>query len=722
MLKLVSVFVLLAIGLGAVGWVVLGGQTSQTSSSQYLTSAVASGDVTQSAVATGTISATRTYGLAFGATPALVSSTSSTTSSASSSGGTSTTTLVTAVNVTVGSVVKAGTVLATADTGSLSLALAVAKSNLESANAKLSTDTGGPTADIVASAQDSVAQAELGYESAVQGATNTSMSTSISIAQAELALRNAENQLALDKKGPTGASLAVDQDQLNQSRAAVTQAQQNLDDLKRQDALSIAQAQAAVTTAKQSQSDLQAQDALSLQQAQTGVTTAQQALANQTAQDQTSVTTAQNQLDAAQAKVDAETTASPSYAADLAALNQANANLGSTQLKATQSEQQAQNAVTAAQAAVTSTQQKNTSAEHNAQNQVDSAIANVTSTQVKTAASERSAQAQVTSSKAALTAAAHNYNLKVLPTDTTIAADNRAIASAQQSLRAAQVQAAISKSNASAQVKSGQQSVTAAQHAYTTKVGAATDAVIAADRVAVATAESAVETAQATVDAAQIATPVDGTVVAVNIVVGALAPSGYAIEVQDATLQATASFTETDIDSIQVGQAAVVTMTALKTNADATVSSIAVQPTSTSTGGVVTYGVTVALTNPPASVRVGMSAQVSVITAQASNVLYVPISALRGRAGSYTVQVLDTSGQVQTVAVTIGLVTSTTAEVQSGLSEGDQVVTGSTATRTGTTTTGGGAGLGIPGLGGGGFGGAGGGGRGGGGSGGGGNQ
>ena len=47
MLKLVSVLVLLAIGLGAVGRAVLVGQSPQASSSRYLTVAVATSDVTQ---------------------------------------------------------------------------------------------------------------------------------------------------------------------------------------------------------------------------------------------------------------------------------------------------------------------------------------------------------------------------------------------------------------------------------------------------------------------------------------------------------------------------------------------------------------------------------------------------------------------------------------------------------------------------------------------------
>ena len=51
---------------------------------------------------------------------------------------------------------------------------------------------------------------------------------------------------------------------------------------------------------------------------------------------------------------------------------------------------------------------------------------------------------------------------------------------------------------------------------------------------------------------------------------------------------------------------------------------------------------------------------------------------------------LDANGQVQLRPVTVGLTTSTLAEIKSGLSEGDQVVTGTATARQNTTTTGGG--------------------------------
>jgi macrolide-specific efflux system membrane fusion protein len=114
---------------------------------------------------------------------------------------------------------------------------------------------------------------------------------------------------------------------------------------------------------------------------------------------------------------------------------------------------------------------------------------------------------------------------------------------------------------------------------------------------------------------------------------------------------------------------------------------------SSSSGGsssVATYAVTVTLTSPPDTVLAGMSATVTVTTAAVDNVLRVPATALQGSAtAGYDVLVMNGSSTTA-IPVTVGLVTSSYAEIQSGLTSGQTVVTGTITTRTGTTTTGGG--------------------------------
>jgi len=73
-----------------------------------------------------------------------------------------------------------------------------------------------------------------------------------------------------------------------------------------------------------------------------------------------------------------------------------------------------------------------------------------------------------------------------------------------------------------------------------------------------------------------------------------------------------------------------------------------------------------------------MTAEVNIVLGGAENVLTVPAAALGGHdaEGKYLVKVLNADGSTTERRVEIGLNDKVTAEVKSGLAEGDQVVTG----------------------------------------------
>ena len=193
--------------------------------------------------------------------------------------------------------------------------------------------------------------------------------------------------------------------------------------------------------------------------------------------------------------------------------------------------------------------------------------------------------------------------------------------------------------------------------------------------------------------------PIDGVVTAVNISAGLAVPSGDAIVVESSKLQVTTDVVESDLNALKLDQPAAVTISAVGATVDGTVTSISpVASSSTSNNGVVSYAVTVALTNVPAAVRSGMSADVTITIDSATGVLTVPAAALRGTNGNYSVLILDASGAPQATPVEVGLVTNTSAEIKSGLTEGQAVVTGTASAQTNATSTGGG--IGIPGGGG----------------------
>ena len=84
--------------------------------------------------------------------------------------------------------------------------------------------------------------------------------------------------------------------------------------------------------------------------------------------------------------------------------------------------------------------------------------------------------------------------------------------------------------------------------------------------------------------------------------------SGFITISEISGLEVTAGFSESDVADVKVGQTAAVTFSALT---DTTVAGkvTAIDSTSTVTSNVVTYNVTIALDNPPATVKSGNDRQ-----------------------------------------------------------------------------------------------------------------
>ena len=153
-----------------------------------------------------------------------------------------------------------------------------------------------------------------------------------------------------------------------------------------------------------------------------------------------------------------------------------------------------------------------------------------------------------------------------------------------------------------------------------------------------------------------------------------------------------ATFDQTDAASLKAGAAATVTPEGV-TGASALSATVEeIDPTSTTSSGVVNYGVTLALTNQPAGLKTGESVSVSVITGQASDAIYVPATAVTTAGTTSTVVVVGANNAETTTQVTLGVQGSADDQILAGLTVGQKVLTS-----TATATTGGG------GFGGGGF-------------------
>ena len=99
---------------------------------------------------------------------------------------------------------------------------------------------------------------------------------------------------------------------------------------------------------------------------------------------------------------------------------------------------------------------------------------------------------------------------------------------------------------------------------------------------------------------------------------------------------------------------------------------------SSSSSSAVYYNALFDVDNPDGTLRIDMTAQVSVLLQQARDALLVPTVALgpKTRDGEQLVRVVDANGQPQPRKVKVGINNGANAQILSGLAEGDRVVVG----------------------------------------------
>jgi macrolide-specific efflux system membrane fusion protein len=148
--------------------------------------------------------------------------------------------------------------------------------------------------------------------------------------------------------------------------------------------------------------------------------------------------------------------------------------------------------------------------------------------------------------------------------------------------------------------------------------------------------------------------------------------SGFITLTDLANLVVKANVAEIDVSKVKAGQDATVTINALP-DTPVAAKVISADLTPTATNNIVQFGVSLGLTQPPAGVRPGQSASVSITVARADGALAVPSAAVRTVGGQSTVTVL-TGGQEETRAVQVGVRSEALVQVTSGLADGDQVV------------------------------------------------
>jgi multidrug efflux pump subunit AcrA (membrane-fusion protein) len=275
--------------------------------------------------------------------------------------------------------------------------------------------------------------------------------------------------------------------------------------------------------------------------------------------------------------------------------------------------------------------------------------------------------------------------------------DQAALATAQDNYQGALVKQQQSNDQAQSQVNRDTVALQNAQASLAVlKQGTSTQQ-IQIDQSQVSVDQVNVANAQRALNQTTLTAPNDGVVSAVNIVVGQTTSTGngnssatssstttHAISILTPGAYAvTGAVSDAQIGQIVIGQAARITPAGATEALTGKVTYVAAVATVTS--GVATFAVTVTIDGSNPSLHAGTSASVSIIVNQASEVLTVPTSALRG---GNSVQVL-VNGKAEIRTVTVGASDALRTQIMSGLNPGDEVITATVSSSVPTTNNGG---------------------------------
>lgn len=176
--------------------------------------------------------------------------------------------------------------------------------------------------------------------------------------------------------------------------------------------------------------------------------------------------------------------------------------------------------------------------------------------------------------------------------------------------------------------------------------------------------------------------PISGTVITRNVNVGettvanAVTTNTSVVTVaQEGDLHLESNVPESDIVKVAVGQNANTTFDALTSNDVIPAHITEIDPASTVIQDVVYYRVKLSLDNVDPRLKVGMSTDIDIHTAEKDNILFIPERVIKTN-GHKTIDILLPDNIVKTVDVTTGLRGDDgMIEITSGLNEGNKVIT-----------------------------------------------
>lgn len=210
----------------------------------------------------------------------------------------------------------------------------------------------------------------------------------------------------------------------------------------------------------------------------------------------------------------------------------------------------------------------------------------------------------------------------------------------------------------------------------------------------VATAKENVQTAQTNLGYATITSPIDGVVLSKEVEEGQTVAASYSTPelftiAQDLTdMRVIADVDEADIGGVKEGERATFTVDAYPNDTfEGTVTQV--RQEATEENNVITYEVVISAPNADLKLKPGLTANVTIFTAEKQGVLSVPSKALRFNpdketVGNYTIVNSNGKNKVWTQegntlkahTVQVGMSDGTHTEIISGIAKGTEIITG----------------------------------------------
>jgi len=233
--------------------------------------------------------------------------------------------------------------------------------------------------------------------------------------------------------------------------------------------------------------------------------------------------------------------------------------------------------------------------------------------------------------------------------------------------------------NAIAGVKSAEDALALAQAQHQALIADPKNYEIKQQQAMLLQAQADLSSAQSDYADTLITAPVAGQITNVNMKQGELAgPSNVVIDmIGDNNLQIDVDIPEADISKIQVGQVANILLDAFGSDRKFTGKVAFVEPSERLIQDVVYYRLTVVFDEENQDIKPGMTADVTITTAERQNVVAVPLRAvIIDKDGNKTVRVLENEQPVIRTVITGIRGDDGLIEIISGLEVGETVITG----------------------------------------------